>query len=101
MVKLITVQRAKNEVKRLQEYIHLVETYEADTLEKWIIKEYAYTNSLIKVVNRASELGYNKNGDSIDRAYVTSVIRGKASDNLHKLIKSGYMKRIRKSKKIR
>ena len=30
-MKLITPQRAKEEVKRLQEYIELVESYEADT----------------------------------------------------------------------
>jgi hypothetical protein len=46
MEKLITVRRAKEEIKRLQEYIDLAESYEADTLEKLIIKEYAFTNSM-------------------------------------------------------
>ena len=41
--KLITVERAEKEINRLQKYIELVENYEADTLEKWIVKEYAYT----------------------------------------------------------
>ncbi|WEZ71216.1 hypothetical protein [Bacillus altitudinis] len=39
--KLITVTRAQAEINRLQQYISLVEEYQADTLEKWIIKEYA------------------------------------------------------------
>jgi hypothetical protein len=42
---LITVRKAKEEIKRLQFYINLVEDYEADTLEKLIIKEYAFENS--------------------------------------------------------
>lgn len=48
MAKLITVQRAEKAMQQLQYYI-LVESYEADTLEKWIIKEYAYTNRLVEV----------------------------------------------------
>jgi hypothetical protein len=52
--KLITVSRAQAEIKRLQQYISLVEEYQADTLEKWIIKEYAYTNSITEVVKRAT-----------------------------------------------
>lgn len=39
MGKLITVERAKREIKKLQEYVDLVESYEADTLDKLIIKE--------------------------------------------------------------
>jgi hypothetical protein len=48
MTKLITVERAKSEIKRLQYYVNLVESYEADTLDKAIIKEYAFTNSVKK-----------------------------------------------------
>ena len=50
--KLITVERAEKEINRLQKYIELVENYEANTLEKWIVKEYAYTNSVVEVVKR-------------------------------------------------
>ncbi|WP_353853970.1 hypothetical protein [Bacillus sp. Bos-x628] len=62
MPKLITVQRAYDEIKRLQHYIELAETYEADNLEKWIIKEYAYTNSITEVVKRANSKGFTYNG---------------------------------------
>lgn len=50
MSKLMTVERAKNEIKRLQEYVDLVESYEAESLENMIIKEYAYTNSIVGVI---------------------------------------------------
>ena len=66
-MKLITPQRAKEEVKRLQEYIELVESYEADTLEKWIVKEYAFTNSMVEVVKRANDRGFTNNGSLIDK----------------------------------
>ena len=67
-MKLITPQRAKEEVKRLQEYIELVESYEADTLEKWIVKEYAFTNSMVEVVKRANDRGFTNNGSLIDKS---------------------------------
>ncbi|MCM3768279.1 hypothetical protein [Neobacillus niacini] len=51
--KLITIPMTQAEIRRLQEYITLVEEYQADTLEKWIIKEYAYTNSITEVVKWA------------------------------------------------
>jgi phage tail protein X len=91
--KLITVPRAQSEIKRLQQYITLVEGYQADTLEKWIIKEYAYTNSITEVVKRA-----NSKGISLDQAYAKSVLKGKASDELHKMLRSGYLARLKPKK---
>lgn len=99
MAKLITVSRAEEEVKRLQHYILLAESYEADTLEKWIVKEYAYTNSITKVLKKAEESGTTIDGKPIDKHFVTSVVNGKATDELHKLIKSGYRYKISRSKK--
>ena len=77
-MKLITPQRAKEEVKRLQEYIELVESYEADTLEKWIVKEYAFTNSMVEVVKRANDRGFTNNGSLIDKSkpFATSLLDG-------------------------
>lgn len=100
MAKLITVSRAENEVKRLQHYIQLAESYEANTIEKWIIKEYAFTNSLVEVVKRANDKSYTNNGKPIDKAYAISVINGKAQDELHRLLKSGYKQKIKPNKRL-
>jgi hypothetical protein len=91
--KLITVPRAEAEIKRVQQYITLVEEYQADTLEKWIIKEYAYTNSITEVVKRA-----NAKGMILDQAYAKSVLKGKASDDLHRMLRSGYLTRLKPKK---
>jgi hypothetical protein len=92
--KLITVSRAEAEIKRLQHYITLVEDYQADTLEKWIIKEYAYTNSINEVVKRA-----NAKGITLDQAYAKSVLKGKATGELHKMLQSGYLARLKSTLK--
>ena len=76
--KLITVKKAKEEVKRLQDYLELVENYTADTIEKWVIKEYAYTNSMLKVVRSAYEQNITQNGHSVDKAFVFLVLNSDA-----------------------
>jgi hypothetical protein len=90
MGKLITVEKAQKEIMRLKQYVALVEDYKADTLDKWIIKEYAYTNSIVKVIRSA-----NQKGISVTPEYAKSVIKGKPTDELHKFLKSGYLERIR------
>jgi hypothetical protein len=102
LAKLITVQRARNEIVRLQHYVDLVESYPSDSLEKWIIKEYGYTNSLIKVVEHANAQGFTLDGKPIERQYVLSVINGKATDELHKMLKAGYRRKanVNKPKQI-
>lgn len=99
MAKLITVQRAKDEIKRLQNYVSLAESYEETTLESWVIKEYAYTNSIEEIVNRANEKDLTHNGKLIDREFIIQVINGKASDELHRLLRSGYRLKIKPIKK--
>ncbi|SDN62561.1 hypothetical protein [Bacillus sp. OK048] len=91
--KLITVPRAEAEIRRLQHYTTLVEEYRADTLEKWIIKEYAYTNSITKVVKKA-----NAKGITLDQSYAKSVLKGKAIDELHRMLRSGYLARLKPKK---
>lgn len=98
--KLITVQGAEEEIKRLQHYVNLAESYEANTIEKWIIKEYAYTNSIREVVLRAEQKGLTqRSGEPIDKAFITSVIDGKATDELHRILRSGYRLRIKPNKR--
>ena len=93
--KLITVERAEKEINRLQKYIELVENYEADTLEKWIVKEYAYTNSIVEVVKRINDRGFTINEQPVDKKYVTSILNGKIMDELHRLLRLGYRQRIK------
>ncbi|MGG3471313.1 hypothetical protein ABES02_28065 [Neobacillus pocheonensis] len=98
MPTLITVRRAQEEIKRLQDYVDLAENYEADTLEKFIIKEYAFTNSIEEITRILNRRGYTIKGEPIGREYVSAVINGKSSDELHRMLKSGYLKRTKHSR---
>jgi hypothetical protein len=70
----------------LQYYIDLVESYEADTIEKLIIKEYAFTNSAAEIVRQFERRGITLNGKPIEKSEVIAVISGKAPDELHKIL---------------
>jgi hypothetical protein len=98
MQRLITVERAKREISRLQEYVDLVVSYEADTIEKMIIKEYAYSNSMTKTVKKLEDSGVLKDGMMIDKQYVLIVINSKPKDQLHRILRSGYNRRIKHRK---
>jgi len=95
--KLMTYNRAKGECERLQKYTKLVEEYPSESLEQWIIKEYAFTNSLVEVARRASEKGLRVNGEEIDRDYVVFVIDSKPQprDRLHNLLRNAYKAKSR------
>lgn len=71
--KFITLDRAKTEIKRLQYYVNLVETYDPLNLEQEIIKEYAITSSIPEVSKRLN-ISYEK---------VVEVISSKGKDELH------------------
>ena len=99
MAKLITVERAKAEIERLQHFVALAENYKTNTLERWIIREYAYTNSIKEVVEQAKVFKLTREGNFIERDYIISVINGKPEDELHKIMKAGYRHKIRPNKK--
>jgi hypothetical protein len=97
-VKILTVPSAKEEIRRLQHFIQVVEAYEADSLEKWVIKEYAYTSSIKEVVNRGNQKGINRNGVPLDHAYVRDIISAHPKDELHRLVRGNYRIRLKSNR---
>jgi hypothetical protein len=95
MTIIISVEKAKEEIVRLQQFIDLVENYEADTLDKFIIKEYALTNSIDKTVKSINAAGYEINQKESERDYVVSLLKKRGKDELHKLVRSAYMEKTK------
>jgi hypothetical protein len=95
MTILISVEKAKEEIVKLKLYIELVETYKADTLDKFIIKEYASTNSIDKTVIAVNAAGYAIDHKEVERDYVVSLLKKRGKDDLHKLVRSAYMEKTK------
>jgi hypothetical protein len=83
--KFMTLDKAKNEIQKLQYYVNLVEKYEPTTLEQEIIKEYAKTSSISAVCKTLS----------VTHEKVVDVITSLGKDELHKIVRSGYMKKTK------
>ncbi|HZW68978.1 MAG TPA: hypothetical protein VFF20_10345 [Pseudogracilibacillus sp.] len=98
--RLITLERAKSKVERLQKYISLIENYKVETLDDWIIKEYAINNSIKTMLEDATAKGITNNGEALDREYVVSVINGKVKNELHRIVRLGYRQKIRPNKRV-
>jgi hypothetical protein len=95
MVQFNTVEKAKGEIEKLQHFIHLVESYETDTLDKAIIKEYAITNSIPKTISTLNTIGYAVDNKEVDHDYVVSLLKKIGKDELHKHVRSVYMKKTK------
>ncbi|WP_338754866.1 hypothetical protein [Bacillus sp. FJAT-52991] len=93
MNKFLTVAQAKQKIDSLQQYVNLVESYKTDTLEKLVIKEYAYTGSVVKVAEKLNELGHE-----VEPKDISFILKAKPIDELHKIVRIGHVKR---SKTIR
>lgn len=98
---LITLERAKREKEWLENYIYLIESYEVDTLEKWVIKQYAITNSMNKIMQLAEEKGITYNNEPLDREYLREIINGKIMDELHRTLRKGYGRKSNLTKEVR
>ncbi|WP_226670340.1 hypothetical protein [Metabacillus litoralis] len=93
-MKILTVPSAKKEIRRLQNFINLVHSYEANSLEKWIIKEYAYTSSIRERVISGTKRRITSNGIELESEYVKNVFAAKPKDVLHSLVRTNYRAKI-------
>ena len=99
MKNLKTVDQAKKEIEILQGFVDLVESFRPETLEEQIIKEYAYIGSIEKVAIKVNEMGYLYDGRAFEKEDISNIIKSKPTNDLHKLIKSGYLKKTRHSRR--
>jgi hypothetical protein len=81
----MTLDKAKKEIMRLQNYVDLVESYQPKSIDQEIVKEYALTSSINEVSRRLS-VSYEK---------VVEVISSLGKDELHKMVRSAYMKKTK------
>lgn len=75
MRRIMTVSKAKDDVKVLQEYIALAESYEINaSMEKLIIKEYAFTINIAGVQKKLNSRGLTIDGRTFVIDNVVKVI---------------------------
>lgn len=94
-IDLITYKKAQEEILKLQKYVTLIDKYEVDSLNKFIIKSYAITNSSSGVIKQFNASKYKKEYQTISREYIFEVIKSSPVDDLHRIIRKGYKKKYK------
>lgn len=87
---------AKKRIAELQHFVDLVENYETVDFRSYVVKEYAITSSINKVVDKMNQCGFQVDNRDIIRDDVIAVINTKSSkiDELHKRMRSVYRKKL-------
>lgn len=87
---------AKKEKVMLEKYIYLVDNYNVNNINQWIIKQYALTNSISNVIKNARLEGNEKISHEITREKILEILNSKPIDELHSIIIKGYKRKIRR-----
>lgn len=88
------VEDAKEQIKDLEKYIELMESYVTDSVEKKAIKSYILLGSVAEVAKEINDEGYRlltKNGE---RKYIgkdiSNIINSETMDDLHEMAKKKF-----------
>jgi hypothetical protein len=92
------IDKAQKEIERLQQFIHLVKSYEVNSLDKAIIKEYILTDSINKTIVSVNSSEYVLDQKEVDHNYVVALFKKRGKDELHKLARSNFMRKTKYSR---
>lgn len=95
---LPTIEKAKQEILALQNFVLLAEEHGMNNLKDRVIKMYAYTGSIEKVVTEINNDLISTGEQMIDRDFVTDTIKSRPTDSLHKIVRSNYFKKTKHSR---
>ena len=87
----MNLERARKIKADMDHYIQLTESYTTRDMGSLIIKHYAHTGSIKQVTEILNQFGYD-----ITKEEVTRVIKGKPQDELHKVVRTYYMLKVKK-----
>lgn len=92
-----TLEQAKKDAQKLQNYIDLIEEYQPKNVIQEVIKIYAIHGSIAKTAAILSNQGHQ-----IELEEVSNIIKSTPAldDLLHKKIKSLYLKKTRPSRRV-
>jgi hypothetical protein len=84
--KRVEIAEAREQIKRLKEYIEKVESYQADTYEQKVFKLYVLCENVTKVTKELNEQGYRIGNRKLVTKDLSDLIRSKPSlDEIHEL----------------
>jgi hypothetical protein len=79
----LNIEQAREQIKRLEDYIDMVENYQPATFEQVAIKRYVIIESVNKVAAELNEEGYRMGNRKLVGKDITNIIHEKPKDDMH------------------
>jgi len=99
--------KAKREFDSLRNYITLIEEYQVNSLETFIIHRYAIYNSISKVLKSVREeqetlkFLIDIDMDKINHNFIKNTVLSSPRDPLHEILRKGYQIKTRPQRRNR
>ncbi|MBM7715344.1 hypothetical protein MXL46_11440 [Heyndrickxia sporothermodurans] len=96
-----TLAQAEKDRDKLQDYINLIEHYQPKTLTQYVVFEYALQGNLQKVADNLNRRGIHADAEPLTPDLVKEFLMTtpQKEDELHKQVRSLYLKRTRPARR--
>lgn len=88
------IETARDRIKELENYIELMESYVADSVEKKVLYAYILVGSVADVAKEINEEGYRLLTTNGERKYIgkdiSNIINSETLDDLHEIAKKKF-----------
>lgn len=96
-MRLKTLDGVKEDIRKLEAYVSLVENYKTETIAQKIIKSYACTSSLSKTLSEVNLELITIDKPCVELSFVTELIKSRPQDELHRLVRMSYLSKVKTS----
>lgn len=91
------IEDAKKQIAFLQNYIKMIEDYQADTFEQEVMLLYVQEESVTKVVDELNRRGHRIGKRKLNTVDISDLIRAKPQDEMHELARKIFKSNKKKS----
>lgn len=91
------IGEARDQIIRLEEYIVMVEDYQAETYEQKVFLLYVQRENVTKITKELNEQGYRIGNRKLITKDISDLIRSKPTDEMHEMAKKLFNRNRKRS----
>lgn len=91
------IEEAKERIKKLEEYIVMVEDYQAETYEQKVFKLYVLRENVTKITKELNKQGYRIGKRKLITKDISDLIRSKPTDEMHEMARKLFNRNKKRS----
>jgi hypothetical protein len=95
----MNIEQAREKIRKLEDYIEMVETYQADNFEKEAVLEYVLIENVNNVATALNKRGHRIGNRKVVGKDISDIIKSKPNDVLHAYAQKLFKANRRRSNK--